>query len=394
MDPWPEVSFENWKNWQWQYRSSLVSQKDFEKHFPLTPCEKEGFQGEGKIFRIRCTPYYACLIDGEDPRDPIRTMVVPQGLELSGEGQQMIDPLGEREEKNRPCRRLIHRYSDRALFLITDLCAVYCRYCTRKHFTATDQILASPGEIQEALSYLRRNPGIKEVIFSGGDPLSLSNNKLNQIMELFYGVESLELIRIGTRMPVVCPMRIDSDLVDIFKKFKPVYVMTHFNHPREVTEVAAQALEKLVDSGVPVFNQMVLLNGVNNHPALIYALSRRLLYLRVKPYYMFQADPSQGTEHLKTSIDHSLSIQREMWGHASGLSMPSYVVDIPQGGGKTCMVPNFQVSRQGQSRKFVGWDGVSSQYTCPSWEKIQSPSNMGDYLKEWELVKGQKPTPL
>ena len=387
IEPWPGVNLSDWSDWKWQFRNALKNQSQFSQLFDLTENEKNGFKGLDKIFRVQTTPYYSQLIDASDC--PVRQMVIPQGEELTSDFQEMLDPLGENKSTNRPSRRLVHRYSDRALFLLTDLCSVYCRYCTRKHFTASDQVVASEKDITEAIDYISRTPSIKEVIFSGGDPLTVSNDKLAQTLERIYEIPHVELIRMGTRMPVVAPMRIDDELISIFQEFKPVYLMTHFNHPKEITVEAAVALEKLVDHGVPVMNQMVLLNGINNHEAVVYALSRRLLSLRVKPYYMFQADPSIGTDHLRNSIDDSLHIQKQMWGHTSGLAMPNYVVDIPEGGGKAPLSPNYLVSQEGNTYNFKGWDNVEAQYVAPSENMIKKPKELDRYLEEWRQVTGK-----
>ena len=374
---------DQWLDWKWQVSRALKKPEDFENHLCLTEEEKQGFQGVDKIFRVQTTPYYASLMDHKNPFCPIRGMIVPHARELSQGGQQMIDPLGENKKNNRPCERLIHRYTDRALLLVTDFCGVYCRYCTRKHFTAKDQVLINRKQLDKVVVYLKKHPEIKEVILSGGDPLSVGNKKLAWIMEEIHSVKTLELIRVGSRMPVVCPMRVDGDLLEIFRKFKPVYLMTHFNHPSELTLDSAQALERLVDAGVPVFNQMVLLNGINNHPALVYTLSRRLLYLRVKPYYMFQADPSMGTDHLRTSIDESMEIQKQLWGHSSGLAMPTYIVDIPKGGGKVSLVPDYQLGVSENIHSFKGWDGVCAQYISPEKSQRRKPEVPGRYQVSW-----------
>ena len=388
IEPWPGVETYQWLDWKWQFRNSLKTQEEFSKNIQLTPDEEAGFLGLD-IFRVQTTPYYFSLIDKNNPDCPVRKMVLPHCNELVSKHQQMLDPLGENKKNNRPCERLIHRYSDRALFLLTDLCSVYCRYCTRKHFTASDQVVATQKQVDEAVQYLKEHSGIKEVIFSGGDPLTVSNAKLEKIIQAIYDVPSVELIRIGSRMPVVCPMRIDDELISIFKEFKPIYFMTHFNHPQEITTQSAQALEKLVDNGIPVMNQMVLLNGINNHEAIIYALSRRLLSQRVKPYYMFQADPSMGTDHLRNSVEDSLQIQKALWGHTSGLAMPQYIVDIPDGGGKTAYVPNFETDRVNNIRHFKGWDGVEADYISPSQEEVQKPTYLQPYLDEWMRVKNK-----
>jgi len=377
----------DWGNWSWQLRQSLKTQSDFEKAFQLSPEEKTAFQQGSEVFNIRTTPYYASLA-GAQPEDPIRRILMPNSLELSTPTQAMLDPLGER--KNNPAPRIIHRYPDRVLFLVTDICSVYCRYCTRKHFTGQEQAFIKNNEYEEAISYIKSRPGIREVILSGGDPLTISDAQLDRTLFDLRKIEHVEIIRVGSRMPVVCPMRVSDDLVKILKKHKPVFLMSHFNHPREITEEAAEAVERFVDNGIPVMNQMVLLNGVNNHPAIVQALSRRLLFLRAKPYYMFQCDPSRGTDHLRTSIEDSLQIQKELWGHLSGLAMPTLSLDIPDGGGKTYYVPNYEVQASLEKRQYRGWDGVEAEYVNPPQERIVKPLDAEMYLEEWESLKSAK----
>ncbi len=384
---------ERWQDWTWQARASLRTREDFEKHFLLTAEEIEGFAGADHVFQVRCTPYYAALASAEQPLDPIRRILMPSKLELSPGVQAMLDPLGEK--RNNPAPRIIHRYPDRALLLVTDTCSVYCRYCTRKHFTGHDQAVVKGAEYDQALSYLRSRTGIREVILSGGDPLMLGDTVLERVLADLRSIDHIEIIRIGTRMPVVCPMRVTPELAAVLKRHNPVYVMTHFNHPRELTSDAARALTLIADAGVPLFNQMVLLTGVNNHPAIVQALSRRLLYLRVKPYYMHQCDPSEGTDHLRTSIEDSLEIQRELWGRISGLAMPNLSIDIPDGGGKTGLTPNFEVARDGRARTYVGWDGVRADYVSPPAETILKPIDAEVYEPEWREIKAAKePRPM
>jgi lysine 2,3-aminomutase len=307
----------------------------------------------------------------------------------------MLDPLGEK--RNSATSRVIHRYPDRVLFLVTDFCSVYCRYCTRKHFTGGEASFAKKDEYQEALDYIRRATGIREVILSGGDPLTLSDAMLDRVLTDLRAIDHVEIIRIGSRMPVVNPMRVTDDLLRALRKAKPVFLMTHFNHPRELTSEAAAAIEKLVDGGVPVFNQMVLLNGVNNSAAIIQALSRRLLFLRAKPYYMFQCDPSLGTDHLRTSVEESLDIQRELWGNLSGLAMPNYALDIPDGGGKAGLTPNFErlelrngTREAGITRVYEGWDGVRAEYKSPPLMARINPLDAELYESEWKALREAK----
>jgi lysine 2,3-aminomutase len=384
-----ETPAADWKTWTWQVRKALKTKEDFEKVFDLTKNEADAFAS--KEFQIQVTPYYASLV-GKDPEDPIRKILMPNVQELSSKYQEMLDPLGER--KNNPSPRIIHRYPDRLLFLVTDFCSVYCRYCTRKHFTGKEQVFPKADEYQAGLDYIKSHPGIREVILSGGDPLTLSDQRLLQVVKDLRQIDHVEIIRIGTRMPVVSPMRITEELVTELKKYGPIYFMLHFNHPKELTAEAARAVGLLVDNGMPCFNQMVFLNGVNNDAAIVQALSRRLLFLRVKPYYMFQCDPSEGTDHLRTSIEDSLQIQKELWGNLSGLAMPNFSVDIPNGGGKASYVPNFEVFREDNVRSFVGWDNVSATYVSPQAQEIKKPIDAKDYQSEWQSLKHAKSNSL
>ena len=320
---------------------------------------------------------------------------MPRSEELHRGAQAMLDPLGER--KNNPAPRIVHRYPDRALFLVTDFCSVYCRYCTRKHFTGGEESFIRNNDYEKALAYIKCATGLREVILSGGDPLTLSNERLERVLFDLRKIEHVEIIRVGTRMPVVCPMRVTEDLAKIFRQAKPVYLMTHFNHPRELTAEAALAVETFVDHGVPVFNQMVLLNGVNNDARIVQALSRRLLFLRAKPYYMSQCDPSIGTDHLRTSVEESLEISRELWGKISGLAMPNLSLDIPDGGGKASLVPDFELRElregtreEGVARVYEGWDGVRAVYKSPPASQRLQPVDADLYEAEWQSLKNAK----
>ncbi len=366
---------ENWFNWTWQLRNGPKIKVDFAKYFDLTPDESQYFDADSEVFKSRGTPYYT-LIAAQSPA--IRKILVPRINELRSGSQEMQDPLGE--EAHSPRKRIIHRYPDRVLFLVTDICSVYCRYCTRKYFTGHDQALIKSEEYENALNYIKENKQIHEVILSGGDPLTLSDNSLFRILKDLRSIDHVEIIRLGTRMPVVCPMRVTRELALGLREYGPVFIMTHFNHPKEVTAEAAEALTILVDHGLPVFNQMVLLNGVNNHPAIVEALSRRLLFLRAKPYYMFQCDPSMGTDHLRTSIEESEEIQRALWGKVSGLAMPNLSIDIPGGGGKVGVVPNFEVTRAEDMRTYRGWDGKVGRYIKPPIAQHQLPPDYQEYL--------------
>lgn len=378
----------NWQDWKWQWKNSLKTEVDFAHYFDLTNSEKQAFQQTAHLFKFQTTPYYASLADSQNIDDPIRKMIVPTLDEASHGLQAQYDPLGE--VAHSPVSRIIHRYPDRVLFLVTDMCGVYCRYCTRKHFTGKDQAFPKAEEYANAINYIKGNRAIREVILSGGDPLTLSDDRLLKVMEDLQNISHVELVRIGTRMPVVNPMRITKDLVEMLKNFHPVYIMVHFNHPKEITTESSEALTRLVNSGFPVMNQMVLLNGVNNHEVIVQALSRRLLKLRVQPYYMFQVDPSQGTDHLRTSVMDSRKIQRQLWGRVSGLMMPNLSLDIPGGGGKVGFVPDFTVMETSQKLSFKGWDGIEEDYINPNPDSLKTPADINDYLEEWEAIKNAR----
>ena len=377
---------QEWSSWTWQLRQSLKSQTQFEKWFTLTEEEKSAFE-VSELFNIRSTPYYASLCTPHS-QDPLRRILMPHKSEMEMGTQAQLDPLNEK--RNSPAPRIVHRYPDRALFLVTDICSVYCRYCTRKHFTGQEQAFLQESEYDQALSYIKSKTGIREVILSGGDPLTLSDSQLLRVLRDLRSIEHLEIIRLGTRMPVVCPQRVTLDLTEKLKEFRPLYMMVHFNHPREITAEAKQALDLIADAGIPLMNQMVLLNGVNNHPAIVQALSRRLLFLRVKPYYMFQCDPSEGTDHLRIPIEESENIQRELWGRLSGLAMPNLSVDVPSGGGKIGITPNFEISRSERVREYQGWDGVRESYVNPTSHQSLRPFDFENYLAEWEELKRAK----
>lgn len=386
--PFESVPMEKWTSWTWQASHALKNLDDFEKVYKLTNSEIEGFKNAQGNFQIRTTPYYATLAHPSNAQDPLRLIQTPTFKELTPGYQQMKDPLAE--VKNSVTPRLIHRYPDRVLFLVTDFCTVYCRFCTRKRFTGNNKAFLTEDDFKKSIDYIKAHPGIREVILSGGDPLTLSDNQLEKVLSEIRKIDHIEIIRIGTRMPVVNPYRVTEELVKMMRKYGPIFLMTHFNHPKEITNEGASAVSAFVDHGIPVMNQMVLLNGINNHPAIVQAVSRRLLYLRAKPYYMFQCDPSEGTDHLRTSIEDSLEIQKELWGNLSGLAMPNLSVDVPNGGGKVGYTPNFELQRSLEKRTYKGFDGVTADYINPPASEILKPQNIEEYIAEWELLKNSK----
>lgn len=380
----------DFENWHWQSRFALKSLSQIAAHLSLTSSEITALSQQENNFKVSVTPYYLSLIQNQGLNHPLRKIMIPQADELMPTGQQLLDPLNENDPANRAGPRVIHRYSDRVLFLVTDHCAVYCRYCTRKHFTGKDQVFPRKSEYEQALDYIRSKPGVREVLLSGGDPLTLSDERLEQVLSDLRSIDHVEIIRIGTRMPVVNPYRITNSLVKMLAKYQPVYLMLHYNHPAELTQPSVVALQRLADHGFPLMNQLVLLNGVNNHPAVIQALHRRLLYLRVKPYYMFQCDPSMGTEHLRTSVEDSESVQRQLWGHLSGLAQAQLILDLPAGGGKVALVPDYEMHRTHGVRHYQGWDGQVGSYHNPLNYQHQDPSDVDLYLAEWSELQNQK----
>ena len=382
VNPPLNTSQDHWTDWKWQMRNSLKSENDFASFFQLNAEEKKALRKSSSVFAMRTTPYYAVLCN---KHPALRKIIIPSHHELKGFYQ--TDPLGENQHS--PVPRIVHRYPDRVLFLTTDFCGIYCRYCTRKYFTAQGHSTIGKKEYAKALNYIKNNQGIREVILSGGDPLTLSDERLSKILQAIRAIPHIEIIRIGTRMLTVCPFRITSRLIDILKKNQPVFIMVHFNHPKELTQEAQKQLLKLCDQGISIYNQMVLLNGINNHPAIVQALSRRLLYLRVRPYYMFQCDPSQGTDHFRTSIENSKWVQKQLWGVFSGLALPRLSMDLPSGGGKVELIPDHFIQKEGDRNIHEGFDGIRSSYPNPKNCILPQEEEMQEYLKEWELLRQQ-----
>jgi lysine 2,3-aminomutase len=295
-----EAGDAEWSDWRWQLRRRLTSLADLERLVRLTDEERAGIACAPGLFRIGITPYYAALMDPEHASCPVRMQVIPVGAEATVSPGELVDPLGE--EALSPVPAIVHRYPDRVLLLALDRCAIYCRHCNRRRLVGQDSGVISRAELERALDYLRATPAVKDVLISGGDPLTLSTEKLEWIVASVRAVPHVEIIRIGTRVPVCLPMRVDDELTSMLRKYHPLYINTHFNHPKEITPEARAACEKLVDAGIPMGNQTVLLRGVNSNARIMEELFRALLRMRVKPYYLFQGDPVAGTDHLRTPV--------------------------------------------------------------------------------------------
>lgn len=340
-EPWGAVSTEQWNDWSWQLRNRIQNLAQLESRLPLTPEERAGTILAGKKLALGITPHFFNLIDREDPDCPIRRQVVPRIEESNTAPDEMQDPCGE--DSNMPVPGLVHRYPDRVLLLVTDRCASYCRYCTRSRVVsgAGEQELTM--DLEGAFAYLEKHPEVRDVLLSGGDPLLLSDSKLDAILTRLRQIPTIEFIRIGTRIPIFLPQRITTDLLNVLKKHHPLWMSVHSNHPKELTQEVRMALGRLADAGIPLGNQSVLLKGVNDRADTLKSLFHKLLLCRVRPYYLYQCDLISGSAHLRTSIREGQEIMEHLRGHTTGYAVPTYVVDGPGGGGKIPIGPNYIV---------------------------------------------------
>ena len=353
-----------WKDWQWHFRNRITSIEHLSQFIPLSSEEKAQLSLVTMCYPLSVTPYYLSLINPDDPDDPIRKQAVPSVLEMTMSDMGMEAPLAEKKDSVVP--GLVHRYPDRALMVLTDICPTLCRHCTRKREWRHGGWVRTDGEIETMLDYLRRNEAIRDVIISGGDPLTLSTSRLESIISRVREIRHIEIIRIGTRFPVVLPQRIDNELCAMLSKYGPIWLNTHFNHPREITPEAAEACDRLLRSGIPVNNQSVLLRGVNDNVETMLKLCHGLLRIKVRPYYLFQCDEVQGTEHLRTPVETGIKIIEGMRGFTSGLAVPTYVVDLVQGGGKVPLQPNYVLSQTEDELLLKNYEGNIYRYRNPN----------------------------
>ncbi|ABA88647.2 L-lysine 2,3-aminomutase [Syntrophotalea carbinolica DSM 2380] len=362
----------HWEDWKWHAKHAIQDIDTFERitGIKLDPKFRENVALTLEKFPLSITPYYASLIDPEDyQNDPVFIQSFPSPHELEVDPREMADPLAE--DKDSPVPGITHRYPDRVLFHVSNLCAMYCRHCTRKRKVGDQDSIPGREEIKQGLEYIAENPQIRDVLLSGGDPLMLSDEYLDWILTALRNIPHVQVIRIGTRMPVVLPYRITDDLVDMLRKHHPVWVNTHFNHPRELTSSARAALRKLADAGIPLGNQTVLLAGVNDCPRIIKELMHRLVDNRVRPYYLYQCDLSEGLMHFRTPVGKGIEIMESLIGHTSGFAIPTYVVDAPGGGGKIPLNPNYLVSLSTNKVILRNYEGVITTYQEPhSYEPI------------------------
>ena len=359
----PNVTDEQWNDWRWQVRNRIETLEDLKKYIALTPEEEDGVKACLKTLRMAITPYYLSLIDFSDPDDPVRKQAVPTASELYFAPEDDADPL--HEDTDSSCPGLTHRYPDRVLFLTTDQCSMYCRHCTRRRFAGQHDCQVPKDQINNCIEYIRNHPEVRDVVLSGGDALMLSDNLLEYIISNLRQIPHVEIIRIGSRTPVVMPQRITPELCAMLKKYHPIWLNTHFNHPSEITEEAAQACAMLADAGIPLGNQSVLLAGINDCTHVMLKLVNQLVRIRVRPYYIYCCDPSLGLSHFRTPVSKGIEIIEALRGHTSGLCVPTFVVDAPGGGGKTPVMPSYVVSQTPRKIVLRNFEGVITTYTEP-----------------------------
>ena len=359
-----DITDKEWNDWEWQVNNRIETVEELKKYIPLTQEEEEGAKKCLQTLRMAITPYYLALIDPNDPDDPIRSQAIPTALELHKADADLLDPL--HEDTDSPVPGLTHRYPDRVLLLITDMCSMYCRHCTRRRFAGQNDNSMPMERIDKAIDYIRNNPQVRDVLLSGGDALLVSDDKLEYIIKKLREIPHVEIIRLGSRVPVVLPQRITEGLVSMLKKYHPIWLNTHFNHPNEITEEAKFACARLANAGVPLGNQTVLLRGVNDCTHIMMELVHELVKIRVRPYYIYQCDLSMGLEHFRTSVSKGIEIIEGLRGHTSGLCVPTFVVDAPGGGGKIPVMPNYIISQSPEKVVLRNFEGVITTYEQPT----------------------------
>lgn len=361
-----DAAMEQWYAWKWQLQHAIRDVDSFERVLGVTFNESERAEIDKTIerFPLSITPYYVSLIDAENLRhDPIFMQAFPSPRELQLSRYDMNDPLAE--DKDSPAPGITHRYPDRVLFHVSNMCSMYCRHCTRKRKVGDRDNIPDRDTLLKGLEYIRKTPVVRDVLLSGGDPFLLSDSYLDWILSEVRAIEHVEVIRIGTRTPVVLPFRITKELVNVLRKYHPLWINTHFNHPRELTQSSRESLARLADAGIPLGNQTVLLAGVNDCPRIMKQLVHQLVKNRVRPYYLYQCDLSEGLSHFRTSVGKGIEIMESLLGHTSGFAVPTYVIDAPGGGGKIPIMPNYLISWSTNKVILRNYEGIITTYHEP-----------------------------
>lgn len=355
--------YADWNSWEWQFAHRITTTEQLSKVLPLSEQESADISKCLKCFRMAITPYYASLINPDDPNDPIRRQCVPSVEETYPCEDDMADPLGEIHDS--PVPHVVHRYPDRVLLLVTLRCSTYCRHCTRRRVVGEEDRIITEPAFQTALNYIRSHEEIRDVLISGGDPLVMSTGRLEHIISSLRAIPHVDIIRIGTRVPVVLPMRITDELLTMLKKYQPIWINTHFNHPNEITPDSERACKAIVDAGIPLGNQSVLLRGINDNAETMKKLLLKLVHIRVRPYYLYQCDMSRGISHFRTSVDCGIEIMHALTGYISGYAVPKFVIDAPGGGGKIPINYNYVISKDDKEVVMENFRGDIYKYIQP-----------------------------
>ena len=379
---WEDVPLDQWETYRWQMTNRLQTVEQLRQVIKLTPSEERAVTRKSGRFIMGIPPYWAALMDAEDAMCPIRRQAVPTEEEYKLSPNDMIDPLGE--DSHMPVPGLVHRYPDRVLLLVVEICSMYCRFCTRSRVVGTTAGYSRAANIDQAIDYIRAHRKIRDVLISGGDPLTLSDDRLDDVLTKLKAIPHVEFIRIGTRNPVTLPYRVTPQLCEVLKKHKPVWMSLHFNHPKEVTPAVRRACGMLADSGVPLGSQTVLMRGINDRPAIMKKLFHELLKNRVRPYYIYQCDPVKGTAHFRTSISAGLQIIEKLRGHTTGYAVPTFVVDGPGGGGKIPLMPNYVVSQKDGVWVFRNFAG--KLFTYKEEQGVESGSRTSSIEPSYALL--------
>ena len=360
----PAAKLADWNDWRWQNRNRIRSLEQLERMISVSSEERQAIRRHTGALPVGLTPYYMSLVDPDDPGQPLRRTVIPTLGEFNRTAGEEDDPLGE--DGTSPVPGLVHRYPDRVLLLVTNFCSVYCRYCTRARLVgASGERALRKTDIDRAIEYIEQTPVVRDVLISGGDPLSLDEERLEYILSRLRAIEHLEFIRIGSKQPVVQPMRVTPTLTRMLRKYHPLWMSLHFTHPDEITPEVAEACGRLADAGIPLGSQTVLLKGVNDDVDTLKALFHGLLKIRVRPYYLYQCDPISGSSHFRTTVDRGLELIAGLRGHTTGYAVPNYVVDAPGGGGKIAMLPDAVVGRSGEDLVLRNFQGKACRYPDP-----------------------------
>ena len=358
-----DISDDKWNNWRWQLSNRINTVEEFERVLPLTDSERKALSA-ANLFRVDITPYFISLIDPDDPNDPVRKQVVPTDAELTPFTAMMEDSLAE--DRHSPVPGLVHRYPDRVLMLVTTQCASYCRYCTRSRIVGDPSATFSRAEFEMQIEYLKRTPQVRDVLLSGGDPLVLAPKILEEILRRLREIPHIEIVRIGSRVPVFLPMRVTNELTDMLQKYHPLWMNIHVNHPNEISAELAEACDRLTRAGIPLGNQSVLLAGVNDNVHIQRELVHKLVRIRVRPYYLYQCDLVEGAGHFRTPVAKGIEIMEGLRGHTSGYAVHQYIIDAPGGGGKIPVSPNYLLSMSDHKVVLRNYEGYVTTYEEPT----------------------------